>query len=218
MGLISRIKSIFKAKANSAVEKAERADPIGIAKAELREAQEDLAKFESAMKQASAQKLLLEKQIKSKQDASNDWLEKAKIAKGQENMTLAEQCCEKSVEFKEEAEALQATYNVNCQKYDNSLAKFRNEEKKIAKLKVAIKDAEIRFKTSKAMNDLQTSQTAGAGVKSIDRINDMLDIVAEEEALAEAGSELGITEEERLNAEVDKLTSGTKAKSLLESL
>lgn len=218
MSLIKRIVGVFKAKANKAVEMAEKSDPIGIAKSELREAQEDLAKFESAMKLASAQKLLLEKSIKAKQTAQADWLEKAKIAKEQENLSLAEQCCEKSVSFGEEAETLKASLASQESRYNANLTKFRNKQNEINALKSKIKDAEIRFKTARSINELEESQTSGAGVKSVDRINDMLDIVEEETALADASLELNTTDDERLEAEVSKLTSGKKAKKLLDNL
>lgn len=218
MGLVKRIGSIFKAKANKVVEQAEKSDPIGIAKAELREAQEDLGKFESAIKQASAQQILIQKQIKQKEDAFEDWKDKGRIAKEAEKMELAEQACERAIGFKEEADALKESLKKTSARFESKRSQFEAKRKEIGQLKSTIKDAEIRFNASKAMNDLETSETSGAGVKSVDRINDMLDIVDEEEALADAGADLGTTDEQRLESEFETLGKGKKASSLLDSL
>jgi phage shock protein A len=218
MGLLKRMFNIGKAKANKAVEKAEREDPIAIAKVELNEAKTDLRTLESAVKTAKGQINITQNKVDSAKASASDWLEKAKTAKNAGNMELAQAGAEKSVEFTEEAERLEKSLESATARYDSAHARFKTKTKEIDALEKAIKEGEINFKTAKALNDLETSETSGNGEKSVDRINDMLNIVEEETAYSEANLEVGQSEEAKLDEQFDALGKSKKADDLLANL
>jgi phage shock protein A len=205
MGLLGRLKNIVKGKANGAIEKAERNDPIAIAKVELVEAKEDLGKLESAVKMALGQRNIATTKVAEVTKSSEKWLAQAKIAKEAGNMDLAEQALAKCTEFEGEAKRRQDALDSSEGRYEQALARFKSKTTEIDALGSKIKEAEVNFKTAKALNDLETSETSGAGVKSVDRINDMLDMADEEVAMSEAGLEIGQDPTANLEADIAKI-------------
>lgn len=218
MGLFGRIGNIFKGKANKAVEKAERQDPIAIAKVELNEAKTDLRTLEGAVKTAKGQLNITRNKISEARKSAEEWLEKARVAKASEIMDLAQQAAERSVEYTEEAERLEASLKSATARYETAFAKFKTKTKEIDGLEKAIKEGEVNFKTAKALNDLETSETSGNGEKSVDRIKDMLNIVDEETAYSEANLEVGQSEESKLEEQFENLGKSKKVDDLLAGL
>lgn len=218
MSLVKRVLGIFKAKANTAVEKAEKADPIGIMKAEFRQSQEDLGKYEHAIKQFTAQKILLKKQYDEKRSTQEDWLEKARIAKEQDKMGLAQKACDRSVTFGEEADALEAQLKSTEAKYIQKKDQFDRKTEDIKTIGQKIKSAEVSFNVAKASNDIDASMTANGGTGSIDKINDMLNVVEQEVAMSEASDDINDSASDKLDREFDDMTSGKKSSDLMASL
>ena len=218
MGLFGRVKNVLKGKANKAVDKLEREDPIAIAKVELNEAKTDLRTLESAVKTAKGQLNITQKKIDEATKSGADWLDKARIAKGAEKLDIAQLAVEKSVEFTDEAERLKVSMVSATARYDSAFGKFKTKTKEIDGLGKAIKEGEINFKTAKALNDLETSETTGNGEKSVDRIKDMLNLVDEETAYSEASLEVGQSEDAKLEAELDGLGKSQKSADILANL
>jgi phage shock protein A len=218
MGLLKRLKTIVKGQTNKAIEKAERADPIAIAKAEYQEAKEDLAKLESGVKRAKGSINIAIEQIHSAEHSAKDWKNKAKIAKDNGNIGIAQKAAEKSIEFSEEATRRKASLKTSQEKFDVMYERFKNKTKELDALGSKIKEADINFKTAKALNNLETSETSGGGIKSVDRINDMLNIANEEVAMSEASIEIESSDDAKLLADIEKMGSNKKASDLLESL
>jgi len=218
MGLLGRLKNIVKGKANGAIEKAERNDPIAIAKVELVEAKEDLGKLESAMKMALGQRNIATNKVAEVTKSSEKWLGQAKIAKTAGNMELAEQALAKCTEFEGEAKRRQDALDSSEGRYEQALGRFKSKTIEIDALGQKIKEAEVNFKTAKALNDLETSETSGAGVKSVDRINDMLDMADEEVAMSEAGLELGQDPTANLEADIAKIGNKQEVADRLANL
>lgn len=214
----NRIKSIFGAKVNTAIENEEKKDPIGIMKNEYRKAQEELGEYEGAMKRFSAQIIMLNKQLTEKRESAEDWREKASIAKSAGNMELAEKAAIRCAEFTEDIEVLEEQTAKLQTQHDAKRDQFDRKRDEIKKVGEMIKAKEVAFDVAKASNELDAKTTANGGTTAMDKISDMANVVDQEVALSEASTDLAETDETKTAREFEELEKRRKAQSILDSI
>lgn len=191
MGILSRITNVIKAKANKAVEAAEAADPVGIMKAALKEAQENLGQFESAVRDHGAEKIRLEKKVEDLKANVKKWGSNAEAAMGEGNEALAEKACERQTEYETELASTKAALKATSDSFEKMTTKIISEKKKMDACKAKMSSLEARQKAAQANLKMKETLTAHEGSGSaLDRISVFEDKISDLENKVTASDEL----------------------------
>jgi phage shock protein A len=211
MGLFSRISNIVKAKANRAVEAAEKEDPVGIIKAQLQEAKKNLGEFESAVRQQGAEKIRLEKQVDSLKAEVKSWGKKAEIALGEGNEDLATKALERQTELENELESAKSSLKSITVRFDKMKAKVVSEKQKIDSCTKKVSTLQAQQNAAKANLKMREtiSKYEGNG-SAMDQIALYEEKVQALQNESEAADEM---EEEATGADLDKQFEELESKS-----
>lgn len=214
MGMFGRLFTLGKAKANTAVEKAEAKDPIGIMKVALLEAQEDANKLEAAMRSATATKIGEKRELEELQESADAWKGKFEIAKAGGDEEFARTVGGKFIDATKKVERKKEKYDKLCESYDLNKARYDEKMELVAKYEETVEEAEDSFEMSSAMTELNKSVSSAGGASSFDKIDAMAKHVDKSADMMSATSELADTEDVKLDkkmkdlerqAELDKL-------------
>lgn len=200
MGILSRMKTIFKSEVNATLDKAE--DTEKMLNQTVLDMQEQLAKAKQQVAIAIADEKRLERSYLENQQLTEQWMDKAKLAVQKSSDELAKAALERKVE------------------YENLATEYKKQwvaqKDAVEKLKVSLRDLERKVEEAKRQKDLliarnkraiaqkQIHQTmagmaTNAGVfNTFDRMKRKVD---DQEARAEAAKEMA---EETGDAKLEK--------------
>lgn len=209
MGILSRMKTIFRSEVNAALDKVE--DTEKMLNQTVLDMQEQLAKAKQQVAVAIADEKRLERQYKENQEQANSWMEKAKLAVQKNNDELAKAALERKAEY----ESLALEYKKQWEAQKTSVEKLkvslRELERKIDEARRQ-KDLLIaRSKRAKAQKQIhQTMAGMATNAGAFNTFERMKRKVEEEEARAEAVKEIAEESEsvklEKQFAELEKIS------------
>jgi len=195
MGILNRMKTVFKSEINAALEKVE--DTEKMLNQTVLDMQEQLAKAKQQVAIAIADEKRLERQYKENQAQAESWMGKAKLAVQKGNDELAKAALGRKTEY----EGLAAEYKTQWEAQKASVEKLkvslRELERKIDEARRQ-KDLLIaRNKRAKAQKQIhQTMAGIATNAGAFDTFERMKRRVDEEEARAEAAAEMAASGEE----------------------
>lgn len=215
MSIVSRIKTIFNAKANTAIENAEANDPIGIMKVALLEAQEQANQLENAMRSATATKIGEKRELDELQESADSWNSKFKIAKAGDDPEFARNVCGKFIDANKKVERKLEKYEQLCEVYDKNKMHYDEKMKLIAEYEEKVEEAEDSFEMSSAMSELSASVSSAGGTSGFDKIDAMAKHVEKSSDMMTATNELADTEEVQLNKKMNDLERQAELDALM---
>ena len=200
MGILTRMKTVFKSEVNAALEKAE--DTEKMLNQTVLDMQEQLAKAKQQVAVAIADEKRLERQHKENQAQAESWMEKAKLAVQKGNDELAKAALERKTEY----EGLAAEYKTQWESQRASVEKIKTSLRELErKIDEARRQKDLliaRNKRAKAQKQIhQTMSGMATNAGAFDTFERMKRKVDEEEAKAEAAAEMSESSEE---ANLDK--------------
>jgi phage shock protein A len=195
MGILSRMKTVFKSEVNAALDKVE--DTERMLSQTVIDMQQQLVKAKQQVAVAIADEKRLERQYKDNQAQVESWMEKARLAVQKGNDELAKAALERKNEY----EGLTAEYKNQLEAQKASVEKLkvslRDLERKIDEARRQKDLLVARSKRAKAQKQIhQTMAGMAANTGAFDTFERMKRKVDEEEARAEAAVEMAVGSEE----------------------
>lgn len=200
MGILSRMKTIFKSEVNAALDKAE--DTEKMLNQTVLDMQEQLAKAKQQVAIAIADEKRLERSYLENQQLTEQWMDKAKLAVQKGNDELAKAALERKVEYENLANEYKKQWEA--------------QKASVEKLKVSLRDLERKVDEAKRQKDLliarnkraiaqkqihQTMAGMATNAGAFNTFERMKRKVEEQEARAEAAKEIA---EETGDAKLEK--------------
>jgi len=200
MGILSRMKTVFKSEVNDALNKVE--DTEKMLNQTVLDMQQQLAKAKQQVAVAIADEKRLERQYKENQVQVESWMEKAKLAVQKGNDELAKAALERKTEYEGLATEFKNQWESQKAAVEKLKASLRELERKIDEARRQ-KDLLIaRSKRAKAQKQIhQTMSGMANNAGAFDTFERMKRKVDDDEAKAEATAELAESSEE---ANLDK--------------
>jgi phage shock protein A len=146
MGILNRMKTVFKSVVNSALDKVE--DTEKMLNQTIVDMQGRLAKAKQQVVIAIADKKCLEVQYNENKQLSEEWMNKAKLAVEKGNDELAKAALERKVEY----EGLASEYK----------KQFDAQKESVEKLKVSLRDLERKVNEARRQKDLLVTRNKRA--------------------------------------------------------
>jgi phage shock protein A len=195
MGILSRMKSVFKAEVNSTLDKVEDAEKM--LNQTVLDMQQQLAKAKQQVAVAIADEKRLERQYKENGEQAAGWMEKAKLAVQNGNDELAKAALGRKTEYENLATEFKTQWEAQHAAVEKLKTSLRELERKIDEAKRQ-KDLLIaRNKRAKAQKQIhQTMSGMATNTGAFDTFERMKNKVEEEEARADAAAELATGSEE----------------------
>ena len=200
MGILSRMKSVFKSEVNAALEKVEDAEKM--LNQTVMDMREQLAKAKQQVAVAIADEKRLERQYKENQVQTESWMDKAKLAIQKGNDELAKAALERKTEYEGLATEYKNQWEAQKASVENLKASLRELERKIAEAgrqKDLLIARNKRANAQKQIHQTMSGMATNAG--AFDTFERMKRKVEDEEARAEAAAEMSTSSEE---ASLDK--------------
>lgn len=225
MNIFKRLFKIGEAQANSAIDNME--DPIKLTEQGIRDLRSDLAKNTEALAQVKALSIRARNDEKNYLNQAKEYEEKAIaiLKNGQKNKVDAEEAdriAKKALVKKQELESLAEKAKEEHLRTDTSVDEI---ERNISKLRSTISQWESelrtlksRVKVSSAKNSLNKQMAEIDSQGTVAMLERMQEKVAQEEALAEAYSDIAnkASDEDEIDKAAD--VSSSKAEDQLEAL
>jgi len=189
MGILTRMKTIFKSEVNSALEKAE--DTEKMLNQTVMDMQEQLVKAKQQVAVAIADEKRLERQYKENQVQTESWMEKAKLAVGKGNDELAKAALERKNEYEGLANEFKTQWEAQKASVEKLKASLRELERKIdetRRQKYLLIARNKRAKAQKQIHQTMAGMSTNAG--AFDTFERMKNKVDDEEAKAQAAEEM----------------------------
>jgi phage shock protein A len=214
MGILSRMKTVFKSEVNSALDKVENTEKM--LNQTVVDMQEQLVKAKQQVAVAIADEKRLEKQYKENQAQAESWMEKAKLAVQKGNDELAKAALARKTEYEGLAAEYKKQWDAQKASVDKIKASLRELERKIDEARRQ-KDLLIaRSKRAKAQKQIhQTMNNMSTNAGAFDTFERMKRKVDEDEARAEAAEEMSTSSEE---ANLDKQFADLEKSSVDDEL
>jgi phage shock protein A len=189
MGILSRMKTVFKSEVNSALDKVE--DTEKMLNQTVTDMQQQLVKAKQQVAVAIADEKRLERQYKENQAQADSWMDKAKLAVEKGNDELAKAALARKGEY----ESLAAEYkqqweaqNASVEKLKGSLRELERKIDEARRQKDLLIARNKRAKAQKQIHQTMAGMTTNAG--AFDTFERMKRKVDEEEARAQAAEEM----------------------------
>jgi phage shock protein A len=195
MGILTRMKTVFKSEVNAALEKVE--DTEKMLNQTVLDMQQQLTKAKQQVAVAIADEKRLERQYKENQAQTESWMEKAKLAVGKGNDELAKAALERKTEYEGLAAEYKNQWDAQKASVEKIKASLRELERKIDEARRQ-KDLLIaRNKRANAQKQIhQTMAGMATNAGAFDTFERMKRKVDDEEAKAEAAAEIATGSEE----------------------
>ncbi|MBM3211926.1 PspA/IM30 family protein [Candidatus Poribacteria bacterium] len=195
MGILSRMKTVFKSEVNAALDKAE--DTEKMLNQTVLDMQEQLVKAKQQVAVAIADEKRLERQYNENQAQAESWMEKAKLAVQKGNDELAKAALARKVEYEGLAGEYKKQWDAQKASVDKLKSSLRELERKIDEVRRQ-KDLLIarnkRAVAQKQIHQTMAGMTTNAG--AFDTFERMKRKVDEEEAKAQAAEEMATSSED----------------------
>lgn len=207
MGILNRMRTVFKSEVNAALDKVEDAEKM--LNQTVMDMQEQLARVKQQVAVAIADEKRLERQYNENKAQSESWMEKAKLAVQKGNDELAKAALARKVEY----EGLTLEYK----------KQWDAQKASVEKLKISLRELERKIDEARRQKDLLIARNRRAKAQkqihmtmagmatntgAFDTFERMKRKVDEEEARAEAAAEIATGSEEatldRQFAELEK--------------
>ena len=195
MGILTRMKTVFKSEVNAALDKVE--DTEKLLNQTVLDMQQQLAQVKQQVAVAIADEKRLGKQYKENQAQVEGWMEKAKLAIQKGNDELAKAALERKTEY----EGLAAEYKTQ----------WESQKASVEKLKASLRELERRIDEARRQKDLliarskrakaqkqihQTMAGMSTNAGAFDTFERMKRKVDDDEARAEAAEEIATDSED----------------------
>lgn len=214
MGILSRMKTVFKSEVNSALDSVENTEKM--LNQTVMDMQEQLVKAKQQVAVAIADEKRLERQHSENQAQAESWMEKAKLAVQKGNDELAKAALARKTEYEGLALEYKKQWMAQKASVDKLKSSLRELERKIDEVRRQ-KDLLIarnkRAKAQRQIHQTMAGMTTNAG--AFDTFERMKRKVDEEEAKAEAAEEMATSSEE---ATLDKQFSELEKSSVDDEL
>lgn len=206
-GIWTRIKTIFKAKANSALSNME--NPEEIINQTINDMQEEYRKAKAAVAQAIAGEKRMEEKLSSAKKEAEKWQEKAKLALQKGDEALAKEILTKynqantnAVEYEKEwrSQKTQVQHiKDQLRKLQKNIERARNRKDLII---AKSKRAEANKKIAETMSGIDTSSAFDAFERMENKVDDLS---AEAKAAEEMNEEFGMSSDDKLETKLSEL-------------
>ena len=195
MGILSRMKTVFKSEVSAALDKVE--DTEKMLDQTVLDMQQQLMKAKQQVAVAIADEKRLERQYKENQAQTESWMEKAKLAVQKGNDELAKAALERKTEYEGLAAEYKKQWEAQKASVEKIKASLRELERKIDEARRQ-KDLLIaRNKRAKAQKQIhQTMAGMATNAGAFDTFDRMKRKVENEEARAEAVAEIATESED----------------------
>jgi phage shock protein A len=195
MGILSRMKTVFKSEVSAALDKVE--DTEKMLDQTVLDMQQQLMKAKQQVAVAIADEKRLERQYKENQAQVESWMEKAKLAVQKGNDELAKAALERKTEYEGLAAEYKKQWEAQKASVEKLKASLRELERKIDEARRQ-KDLLIaRNKRAKAQKQIhQTMAGMANNAGAFDTFDRMKRKVENEEARAEAVAEIATESED----------------------
>lgn len=195
MGILSRMKAVFKSEVNAALEKVEDAEKM--LNQTVLDMQQQLAKAKQQVAVAIADEKRLARQCREHQAQVESWMDKAKLAVQKGNDELAKAALERKTEYESLAGEYKTQWDAQKASVEKLKMSLRDLERKIDEARRQ-KDLLIaRNKRAKAQKQIhQTMAGMATNAGAFDTFDRMKRKVEDEEARAEAAEEIATGSEE----------------------
>jgi phage shock protein A len=195
MGILTRMKTVFKSEVNAALDKVE--DTEKLLDQTVLDMQQQLVKAKQQVAVSIADEKRLERQYKENQAQAESWMEKAKLAVQKGNDELAKAALERKTEYEGLAAEYKKQWEAQKASVEKLKASLRELERKIDEARRQ-KDLLIarnkRAKAQKQIHQTMAGMTTNAG--AFDTFERMKRKVENEEARAEAVAEIATESED----------------------
>jgi phage shock protein A len=214
MGILSRMKTVFKSEVNAALDSVE--DTEKMLNQTVMDMQEQLVKVKQQVAVAIADEKRLERQYNENKAQADSWMEKAKLAVQKGNDELAKAALERKTEYEGLTIEYKKQFDAQSASVDKLKSSLRELERKIDEAKRQ-KDLLIaRNKRAKAQKQIhQTMAGMSTNAGAFDTFERMKRKVDEEEAKAEAAEEMAT---ETGDASLDKQFADLEKSSVDDEL
>jgi phage shock protein A len=195
MGILSRMKTVFKSEVNAALEKVE--DTEKMLNQTVLDMQQQLTKVKQQVAVAIADEKRLERQYKENQTQTESWMDKAKLAVEKGNDELAKAALERKTEYEGLATEYKNQWEAQKASVEKLKASLRELERKIdeaRRQKDLLIARNTRAKAQKQIHQTMAGMATNTG--AFDTFERMKRKVDEEEARAEAAVEIATGGEE----------------------
>jgi phage shock protein A len=190
MGLFDRIWRVIRANINDLVGNAE--DPEKILEQAVLDMQDDLIQLRQAVAQAIATQKRTERQCSAAQAQATEWYRRAQLALQKGDDTLAREALTRRKSYQETAEAMQAQLTQQASIVNQLKQNMQKLESKIAEARTK-KDLYIArarsAKASQQLNEALGRVGTGSAISAFEKMEEVLQLEAESEAIAELGSD-----------------------------
>ena len=218
--ILKRLFNVGKAQANKAVSALEDKDPIVMIEASLSDARKNLSEFESAVRDAGAEKIRLEKEVKRVKDEVNRWGDNAKTALEENNEGLATKALERQTTFEGELEVLQTQYKSSKSGFEKLMEKVLAQKERIKTQESKMGSLKAKHAAAKANLKMhETISKAEGSTSSFDQIARFEDKVNADCNKVEAADAMEDTAKgEDLDAQFEKLETKSSTSDKLAAL
>lgn len=226
MNIFKRLYAIGKAEVSSALENFE--DPIKLTEAGIADMKDQLAESLEALAQLKALSIRKKNEAEAEDHSAGDYYAKAvllvqKSEKGEievlEGDRLAKEALKKQNESQKKAEVLKTEtekLQQECEKMQTNINQLKSN---ISKWENELRTLEARVQVSEATRDINRKMTQIDSSSAVSMLEKLKDRVVQQEAVAEAYSELAKTGK-TVDEEIDDLLKNTngEAESALQKL
>lgn len=226
MGIFSRLFSVGKAEAHSAIDKLE--DPIKMTEQGIRDLKKDLDKSLQALAEVKALAIRSKRELNEQKSMAKNYEQKAmlllqKAEKGELEMSEAERLATEALSRKEESSANVARSQEEVSKFDTNISQLDTNVKKlkstITRYENELRTLKARARVSQATSKINKQLSGIDSSGTVGMLEKMKDKVAQQEAMAEAYGDIAF-ENRSLDDEIDATLSDSnvKASNALEEL
>lgn len=191
MGWFDRMATIFKAKGNAAIEKAEMEDPVGIMKVEIQKIRKEMSECESAIASLGGQVKSTAKQRDEAKAQTTKWQKRAEAFMEDGNEEGAMKALAEKNKFATQAKTLETTHKRLEQSWNTAKKNLIKQMQMINDRESQLKTMDAQFKSVKANEKMNaTLSKYSEGGNSLNKIDELSAKLDDKMFAAEAQSEL----------------------------
>ncbi|MFA8434326.1 MAG: PspA/IM30 family protein [Marinifilaceae bacterium] len=218
MGIFSRLFKVGQSEAHSLVDKLE--DPIKMTEQGIRDLKKDLDNSLQALAEVKALAIRSKRELASSKEQAANYEKKAilllkKVQNGQLDQAQADRLAAEALGRKEECLQTATRSEAEVQKFDENITQLEKNvnalKSKISHYENELRTLKARARVSDATKKINKSLSSIDSSGTISMLEKMKDKVAQDEALAEAYGDMGITTKS-IDDEIDEVLNDTEAK------
>jgi phage shock protein A len=221
MGVFNRLFSLGKAEAHSAIDKLE--DPIKMTEQGIRDLKKDLQKSLEALAEVKALAIRSKRDLNEQTSVAKTYEQKAiqllqKAEKGELDSAEADRLATEALSRKQEAEESAARAKEEVTRFDQNIAALNGNVQKlksnITRYENELRTLKARSRVSKATEKINKQMSGVDSSGTVSMLEKMKDKVAQQEAMAEAYSDISMSDK-NIDEEIDSVLDDKQTKASL---